>query len=187
MSFLEVMTRTFVGRRPDFLLRCHLSLRQLESDDWTHHVLMDDRPMGVAHANRKLADHEARGEWVWVLDDDDVCCYPGLIDDVRWFARTACPDAVIVRARWAQRDLVLPPDDLWGERLVEGKVGTPCVITRRDIWNQYRVNWGCRYAGDFDYINGLFDAGLDIAWLDVVAAEVPAVNLGRSGKENGNG
>ena len=183
MSFLEVVTRTFVGRRPDLLLRCHLSVRQLGSSNWLHNVLVDDRLMGVAHANRKLADLEARGEWVWVLDDDDVCCHPGLIGDLQWLVETLSPDAIIVRARWKQRDdLVLPPEELWGKRPIEGTIGTPCVITRRDIWNQYRVNWGKRYAGDFDYIDGLFDAGLNIAWLDVVAAEIPVVSLGRSGK-----
>lgn len=183
MAFLEVVTRTFVGRRPDLLLRCHLSLRKLESDDWSHRVLLDMQRMGVAHANRELANLEAHGEWVWVLDDDDVCCHPGLIGDLRWMVDTLCPDAVIVRAQWAQREgLVLPPDELWGKRLIEGTIGAPCVITRRDIWNQYRGCWGARYAGDFDYINGLFDAGLNIAWLDVVAAEIPKVNSGRSGK-----
>ena len=180
-AFLEVVTRTFVGRRPDLLLRCHRSLVQL-GPGLKHSILVDHAPLGVPYANRKLSTFEATGDWVWVLDDDDVCSYKHLIQDLKWLAETVCPDAVIVRAMWLQRDgLVLPPDEMWGKRPVLGKIGTPCVITRGDVWNEYRVNWGERYAGDFDYIDGLFDAGLDIAWLDVVAAEVPQVNSGRAG------
>ena len=187
MSFLEVMTRTFVGRRPDFLLRCHLSLRQLEDDNWSHRILVDMQRIGVAHANRWLAAHEARGEWVWVLDDDDVCCHPALIGDLRWMVDTLGPDVVIVRNRWREPERVLPSDEVWGKRPKMGEIGCSCVISRRDIWNQYRGNWGEAYAGDFDYINGLFDAGLNVAWLDVVAAEIPRINSGRSGKEKGDG
>ena len=180
-AFLEVVTRTFVGRRPDLLLRCHRSLLELEDDAWTHTVLVDPAPFGVGAANGKLASFEAQGDWVWVLDDDDVCCHPGLVGALLWLAETRCPDAVIVKGRWVERDIVLPQPAVWGKRPAEGQIGAPCVITRRDVWNEHRHNWGERYAGDFDFIDGLFDAGLEIAWLDMVVVEVSAANNGRPG------
>lgn len=188
-EYLQIVTRTFVGRRPDLLLRCHRSLWALKSGEWRHDIIVGMKPVGVARANVRLRDVDATGEWVWVLDDDDVCCRPTLIQDIKMLCDKSDrvllgergPDVIVVKCRWVQHDTVLPNDTIWGTIPKEGQIGAPCVITRGVVWNEMRDNWGERYAGDFDYINALFSASLNIVWLDIVAAEIPQINLGRAG------
>lgn len=174
--YLEVLTRTF-GSRPKQLARCRASLEILSSDDWVQRVIVDEKARGVSWANRNLSTIKAKGDWVWVLDDDDLCCYADLLADLGEIVAAERPDAVMVRVYHGKFGM-LPPYERWGERPIMGQVGGSCVISRRDIWNRYRNGWTETYAGDFWYINGLWDAGLKIVWLPVTAAFQPLQNNG---------
>jgi hypothetical protein len=174
MAFLEVLTRTF-GERPGLLARCQASLEQLEDGDWTQRILVDKERRGVARACRRLARVEATGEWVWVLDDDDLCRYRGLVGMLR--SQPDEIDAVMVRVQHGTFGL-LPPRDRWGQEPVCGQIGPSNVIVRRETWQRYREGWTDAYTGDFAYIHGLWEAGVRFAWVDVLAAEQPEAMQG---------
>lgn len=166
--FLEILTRTFPGR-PYYLKRCQESLTHLRDPDWSQRIIMDEAGRGVEWANANMGTIQADGDWIWVLDDDDVCCYYDLIGDLKALVRKTKPDIVIVRSYHAQWNM-LPPYERWLQRPIMGQIGPSCVVVRRDVWNAFHHAWTPTYAGDFWYINTLWDAKLKIAWLPITAA-----------------
>lgn len=177
IPFLEVLTRTF-GQRPMCLSRCRESLDLLRDPDWVQRLIVDDGARGVAWANRNLSTVEARGRWVWLLDDDDLCSDAELIAHLRGVVAAEKPDVVAVRVyhgRWG----MLPPCDLWGQGPVHGKIGPSNVIVRQEVWNRYRDAWPADYAGDYHFISALWGGGLRWSYLPIIAAYQPAQNYGK--------
>ena len=179
MPFLEIVTRT-CGTRPGMLERNQDSLKRLADPDWTQTLVVDDQQRGVAWAVGNLRNVEATGEWVWVLDDDDVCVDVGLIGELR-AAVALCanpPDVVMVKALHSKYGM-LPSSGNWMRAPVCGNIGTSCYIVRRDVWNATHDAWVEKYAGDFEYIRHLWETpGLVFRWLDTVAAWYPQQSLG---------
>lgn len=172
--FLEVITRTF-GQRGTLLDRCKESVALL-GPEVAQRILVDEGARGVAWANHNLATVEASGEWVWVIDDDDLVSDAGMVEQLRRAAEEQ-PDVVMVRVvhgKWG----MLPPGTDWGHRPIMGRIGGSCAIVRGEVWNKFRHAWQADYAGDFWFINTLWDAGLAFSWLPVIAAYQPWQNNG---------
>lgn len=176
--FLEIVTRTF-GRRPQMLARNQASLARLESDDWQQTLVVDDLGRGVAWACANLATVEARGEYLWVLDDDDVCCRQTLVDDLKGIvAQHDAPQVIMARAQHTLFGL-LPSNATWGHAPVCGDVGTSCFVVRRDVWEAHRSAWQAQYEADYLYIRHLWDTpGIAFHWWDALVAMYPQRSLG---------
>ncbi|NIP96555.1 MAG: glycosyltransferase family 2 protein [Akkermansiaceae bacterium] len=183
MAYLEVITRTF-GGRPELLARCTASLEALEDRDWVQRIVVDDERRGVAWAVGNLATIEAAGSWVWVLDDDDLCTFPGLIGAIRELEEAEAPDVIAVRVDHGEFG-ILPPDKRWRRAPARSWVSTPNVIVRRDVWERCRHGWTARYSGDFDFVSTLWWSGARWAWLDVVAAGQPVAMHGAAEERAG--
>ena len=84
MSFLDIVTRTY--KRPSMLAANVRSLQTQTDQDFTQAVLRDAVGMGIAAANAQLAHYTPTGRYVWVLDDDDICVYPSLVEDLKFLA-----------------------------------------------------------------------------------------------------
>lgn len=176
MAFLEVLTRTY-GGRPAMLARNVASLAKQTDPDYMHHVIVDHERRGVAWAVGNLANVEATGEWVWVLDDDDLCCHPTLIRELKEIDAAMMPDVIMVRALHEAFGM-LPGGANWGQAPVLGNIGTSCYIVRRYIWNLYRSRWLERYDGDYWWIHHLWSQGCEFYWHDVIAAHYPQQSTG---------
>lgn len=176
MPFLEILTRTIPGR--EWLLeRCQESVGLLRDPDYVQRVIRDEKVRGVSWANRNYATIEAVGEWVWLLDDDDLCSDADLIAKLRWVIAKENPDVILMRTvhgRWG----VLPDRERWGQRPVMGHIGPSCLAVKGAVWNAYRDCWTETYAGDFWFINDLWDAGLKVSWLPIIAGYQPHQNAG---------
>lgn len=112
------------------------------------------------------------GDWLWVLDDDDECCYPDLVADLRRIS-AANPSVSVVFVRMDHGpDLgVLPDDETWGGEPVHGHIGCSAYIVRRDIWQAHAHAFsGGHYASDFDFIKAVWDSHPTVYWLDVIAS-----------------
>lgn len=117
-----------------------------------------------------LSSVVAKGEYVWILDDDDECIMPGFVSGLRQLvAEQHRPDVVIVRMMHTGIG-VLPPEDLWGEPPQLGRIGTSAFIVRRDVWNNNRFRWVENYCGDYFYIAALWRNGYRFAWWDAIAS-----------------
>lgn len=174
--FLEVVTRTF--RRPKALAACMTSVALQSVSDHRHVVLHDDVGIGVTKANALLATYTPRAEYVWVLDDDDLCVDATLVASLRDVAWVLDPPAFVLKMDHGPELGVLPSWS-WEVAPVEGDIGCSAIVTRRDVWMLHRQAWASgRYASDFDFIAAVFDAhGPQIVWLDRVAS---ATQNGRS-------
>ena len=181
--FLDIVTRTIPGRER-LLARNMASLRALRDPDWSQRIIMDADRRGVAWAVGNLATVPAAGAWVWILDDDDLCTDPDLIGVLKAAAAAADPDVIMVRVDHGDHGL-MPPAPRWRRQPARGWCSCPNVITRADVWDQYRAGWSESYSGDFDYMAGLWAAGLRWAWLDRVVARQPAALNGATESEAG--
>ena len=164
------------------LARCNASLAALTDADWEQTVVIDRESRGVIWANTNLANVPATGQYVWVLDDDDLCALPSLVQDVRRVAEAEHPAAIMVRAAHTEFGII-PHDATWGGAPLLGDVSTSNLIVRADVWDAYRkrfADWQC-YAADYEFTRHLWQAGVPFRWLDIVAAYYPQRSTGLPG------
>ena len=180
MAFLEILTRTF-NQRPNLLAINQASLQRLTDPDWTQTMLVDEVGRGVSWANQSLAAHAPNlvGEWIWALDDDDTCIYPGLVGDLKAIAAEHDPDIVMVRMDHGN-GRILPSDLDWGYEPQMGRIGGSAPIVRRAVWQAHADAWGsARYESDFDFICALWAGQHNIYWHDVIASRVMRQSFGQ--------
>jgi hypothetical protein len=171
--FLEIITRTF-GKRPTWLAENQASLAGLT--DCAQTLVIDEQGRGTTWANQNLATVPATGEYVWVLDDDDVCVHPALVADLQALAPF---DVCMVRADHAVFG-VLPHEEHWRNPPVLCDIGFSNFVVRGPVWNAHRAKFATWdvYWADFMFIEHLFRQNLNIIWHDVIAARYPRRSLG---------
>lgn len=180
MALLEVVTRCY--RRPKMLAVNAASLDAQMCPDWAQTLLKDSKGIGVAAANAQLAQFDPYGEYVLVLDDDDMLVDRRLVLDLQRIVTTCgYPPAVIVRMDHGPLG-VLPDAAHWLEEPVQGRIGASAIITRRDVWMKHRAAWASgRYESDFDFIHSVWAEHQDhIVWHDVVASKVQRISRGEA-------
>lgn len=173
---LEILTR-HLSTRPTMLSRNQASLAALTGDDWVQTLLIDDVGRGVAWANEQLRDFTPTDNYVWILDDDDECIFPGLIEGLAAIVAEKQPDGVMVRMDHGPLG-ILPSNQGWGGVLWQGGVGCSALISSRALWMECRSAWGSHYAGDFDYVQAVQQSGARLFWWDVVASRVSRRSMG---------
>lgn len=175
--FLQVITRTF-GARPKALARNQEAMRAQTDPDFDHTIVVDPNPRGPVMADRNLAAFEATGDYVWVLDDDDLCTRPTLVAELKAIAEREYPDVIMVRAYhglWG----TLPRDENWQRPPVKGNVGWSCYIVRGQVWNAHREFIPVMAGADYYLLEHLWNApGLRWYWHDVTAAYYPTQSDG---------
>lgn len=176
MSTLEIVTRCY--KRPVMLAANQASLAALTDGDWTQTLLVDHVGIGVAAANAALAGFEPTGDYVWVLDDDDLCIYPELVYDIKMLQSGSAPDAIFVRFNHGWLG-VLPMPAFWRARPECGRIGGSGVIVRRDLWMRCRDAWRTeRYESDCDYLQAVYANATNIHWHDIIAGRVQRISRG---------
>lgn len=177
MAFLQVITRTF-GQRPALLAENRASLAALEDADWEQTLVVDEVGRGCAWANANLTTIPAAGDYVWVLDDDDVCADPALLAHLKGYSGTP---VIVCRATHA-RFGVLPHDRHWGRAPALGDCGWSNLFVRGDVWEAQRGYLArCDvYEGDYRFAAHLWAVVQPWAWCDIVAAHYPRVSAGAS-------
>lgn len=177
--FLEIVTRTF-GGRPTMLAENERSVRPLLWDA-LQVIVKDNQHAGVAAANAALANYTPTCRYVWLLDDDDLCIMPSLVDDLKYLDwRHASPPAIVVRMDHGPLG-VLPEKAHWGQAPVQGRIGASALITRQDVWMHCRQAWASgRYEADYDFAAAVWESyGTHIVWHDVVASRVQRISQGQ--------
>lgn len=178
MAYLQVITRTF-GKRPAMLKRNRESLEQLTSQDWEQTIVIDAEGRGVEWANANLATVEATGTYVWVLDDDDVCVLPELVDELKAIAYIS-PAPVVVMWAFHEKFGMLPDAGTWEKAPTLGKCGFSNFFVRGDVWDAERQafkGFAC-YSGDYEFANHLWKRGYKFYFHDALAAHYPQQSNG---------
>ena len=177
--FLEIITR-HLTTRPIMLTQQQASLAILTDSDWMQTLLIDDIGRGVPWANANLAICAPRlaGDYIWILDDDDLCIYPPLVNDLKAIVAKRDPDVVFVRMDHGA-DGILPDDENWGHAPVYGHIGTSAFIVRRSIWQAHACAWVAVRESDYTFIAHVWAAGPRVYWHDVIASRIQRCSEGR--------
>lgn len=173
--FLSIVTRCY--QRPTMLEANRESVCAQTDPDFEHILIIDREGAGLHAANQALASAMPAGEYVLILDDDDVLSDPEAIEVLKQAAADE-PALVIFRA---DHDIlgVLPKSAVWGRRPVRGGIGSCDFITRRDWWENYIGAFGVPKCGDFVFLNTMWQADPSVVWLDRQLAAVQRISHGR--------
>ena len=181
---MEVLTRCY--KRPSMLAHNQASLRAQTCSDWKQTLLVDTQGRGIAWASENMGMHGAAhlvGQYIWVLDDDDECIYPALVEELKAIAGEHNPDVIMVRMDHGPLGL-LPGPKNWGHSVSKGDVGASAYVVRQDVWRTCAMAWlPGEYASDFNFIAAIFAAGPVVYWHDVVASRVQRISRGAPEEE----
>jgi hypothetical protein len=125
------------------------------------------------------------GDWVWILDDDDVCIYDGLVKDVaRIASEQPATQVIMVRMDHGAWLGVLPDAVVWGNEPAHGHMGVSSYIVRRDVWKRHKAAFlSARYQSDYDFIADVWQEQPVIVWHDVIASRCPeGQSMGKVGE-----
>jgi glycosyltransferase involved in cell wall biosynthesis len=175
--FLEVLTRCY--KRPAMLAANQESLRRQTSGDWIQTVLVDDLGRGVAWANQRLGAYAPMlaGDYVWVLDDDDLCTRPTLVAELQSIVANYAPDVIMLRMDHGPLG-VLPDDSYWQAAPERGQIGISAFVVRRALWQRHADAWLPNYDSDYDFIAEVLEDTEHVIWHDVIASRVQRISHG---------
>jgi hypothetical protein len=198
VPFLEVLTRCY--KRPAMLAANQASLREQTDGDWVQTLLVDDVGRGIGWSSENMGAHAPFlvGEYIWILDDDDLCICPTLVADLKSIVAEHNPDVVMVKMDHGKA--VLPGPSMWGCDPEYGQIGVSAYIVRRSLWQRhagaFSPGW---YGSDYSFINSIFGNGNNpiqgwavwmpkarIYWHDCIASRVQVQSFGKAeGDTNG--
>lgn len=155
------------------------SLRRQTSEDWIQTVLTDDLGRGVEWANQRLGAYAPMlaGDYVWVLDDDDLCTRPTLVEEIAGIVANYAPDVIMLRMDHGPLG-VLPNDEHWQRPPERGQIGVSAYVVRRELWQRHADAWQPTYASDFDFIAAVLEDTPHVIWHDVIASKVQRISRG---------
>lgn len=167
MPFFSIVTRT-ISERAHVLARNQAALQAQTCQDFEQIVLLDTEHLGAAATHLKFHALEPRGEYVWVIDDDDYLADERVLESVyhalRYpLERNMPPFAIVkVKHKWA----ILPEPEYWDKGAVPlNHIGSSGVVARRDVWMEKRTNWTDWYGGDWKFVESLFKDYAPL-WID---------------------
>ena len=179
MAFLEVLTRCY--QRPKMLKHNIDSLLCQTCDDWQQTLLIDEVGRGVGASYLELARYadDLEGEYIWILDDDDMCIRNTLVNELRQIAESHNPDVIMLKMNHLERGIL--PSSNWKESPKMGDIGCSAYVVRRDVWAAHSVEFERGdYSNDYYFISSIFDDDtVDIFWHDVIASQVQRISVGQ--------
>ena len=184
MTFLTVVTRCY--KRPDMLVENMTSLEGQTDPDYEQLFIVDFEGRGIGWANRALGTVEPAGEYVMVLDDDDMLTNDRAIElmkaatpKIQRYGRPTIerPDMLIFKASHDGLG-ILPSPAIWGKRPLKGHIGSCDFISRRDVWERHIHRFGVDEGGDYAYLHAVWMDRPKVVWLDEVLAGVQRISHG---------
>jgi len=175
--FLSIVTRCY--KRPYMLEQNRKSVAAQTCQDFEHIFLVDDIGRGVGWANGQFHRHrdEPRGDYVLMLDDDDVLSEPTAIEHLKEAAVNS-PDLVMCKFDYGSYG-ILPTPEMWQMKWPkQTHVGTSCFITRRDIWHDNVQCFEREIAGDYWFLYSIWPDLQHTKWLDFVIGRVQRISRG---------
>ena len=138
MPFLEILTRTF-NQRPIMLGINQASLEEQTDDDWIQTLLVDEERRGIGWSHENMARYAPKlvGDYIWCLDDDDMCICETLVSDLKAIVAEHDPDVVMVRMNHGNGRII--PGYNWGSRPIYGQVDVTSSIVRRRLCVRVRA------------------------------------------------
>jgi glycosyltransferase involved in cell wall biosynthesis len=173
--FLTVVTRCY--RRPKLLDRNLESLAMQSCQDYQHLFIIDHVGEGVGAANKALSLANPAGEYVLVLDDDDLFTDPDAIAMLKEYAVTE-PDLIVFKADHGELG-ILPSARVWHRRPRPGEIGSCDFVTRCDWWQRHIAAFGAPEQGDYAFLMSMWADAPAVTWLDHQLTAVQRISRGK--------
>lgn len=181
--FLTIVTRCH--RRPELLAGNIASVNAQTDKDIEHVLIPDFSGKGIPHANKLLYRdrHRVRGEYVYILDDDNELVDRKLVARLKRAADVNDqPHVFVVRGLRPTGEIkVFPDSDAWASRkLVKKTTNAHCYVVRGDVWKKHIKSFGypATLSGAWKFPKALIrEGGYRFVWLDIRAGR--SVQLGR--------
>jgi hypothetical protein len=170
MVFLSIITRCY--KRPKMLAQLRRSLDAQTCQDFEHIQIIDDVGIGVEEANRRLTDVEIRGQFAYVLDDDNELADDEFVASLKEIVKHYRPDVIMVRSENGGLG-ILPMPGVWGKAPIQGQVDMLNFVVSADVYRAHAAAFDNGYCGDYHFINDVFQRGAyRVYWHDTVVARI---------------
>jgi glycosyltransferase involved in cell wall biosynthesis len=170
---VTILTRKHGNNRPTLFKKHRESLLKLKGK-FQQIFIEDKKGLGMLAANSsfQLAVPIIKGDWVYLLDDDD-----GIIDvDIISKIQHLDCDVVICKAKIG--GLIYPPNEVWEMQPQRAKIGGSNIFVKKHIFAQNIIHFSHKQMGDFEFINVLWNKGYKFNFIDTIAMETYKVSRG---------
>lgn len=174
-AFLTCYTPTF--RRPTLLAQCIQSV-QSQQELVQHVIVPDEVGLGWGvFTDVKNHAHKCTGQYVHFLSDDCALLDDLASRDLRRFADDAEYPAVII---WKGQypDSVCPWQPMHTRPRL-GHINLGNFVVRLDVWLANKDTWIADYAGDFYFVDSLWERGHNFSWMDRIGWRTLAIMNGQ--------
>ncbi len=178
--FLTILTRCY--KRPNMLEKCKKSIDDQTLQDYEQIFIIDNIGRGRPYANKafEIAQREyyIRGQYVMILDDDDIIIDKGFIQQMKTFVDNSRHSAIIFQGKVGNK--ILPPDHLFGrEQPRSCQIGSFSIVVRKDVFNRHLPKFGSDNAiGDFKFIESIWkEDPFAVKWYKKLCCETQRVSL----------
>ena len=180
---LSIITRCY--GRPIGLRRNKLSVRKQTRYDYERVLLVDKTGIGINAADARMAAEAPaliNGDYVYILDDDDLLIDNQFVDHIHAIAQAHDPDIIMVRSDNGRLG-ILPSAAVWEKKPQPGRVSVLNYVVKAEIWKRHAPAFATHPtdAGDAMFIVELFRHDYSVYWLDLVVAMTGPV----SGRNHG--
>ena len=176
--FLSIVTRHFY-KRPELFKRCCESISQQTDQDFEHIIIKDEISVGSHQANTLFHKNKEKvnGEYVFMLDDDDVLTSGELISDIKKVVVEHQADLIFIKMLAGGQ--IIPSDEIWMKNEIkEGHIGTSCVVVKNELWKEHIEKFSAKQTGDFEFIKVILKKAQKIVWLDGMYSKTIQVSHG---------
>ena len=167
--------------RPKMQQACIDSVKAQTCKDYSHLLFEDDKTKngyGRDKADARLREASPLdGDYIMVLDDDDMLVYDKFVAEFREAVAKSDPDVVIFKGRVGDTD-ILPSSGWWGKPPQLGGIGSFCFAVKKALWVKYIGNWGPTF-GDHTFIRECYLNTDKVLWIDKIIATTQRISGGK--------
>jgi len=186
VGFLTVVTRCF--KRADKLDKNQRSLTNQTDPDYDQVLIHDDVGIGMLEANRVLNTykHLIKGEYVLILDDDDMMLDDNFIANLK----SHNEDIVLFRMRYT----CCGPDRynyIGGKEENEhgprfGRIGASCMVVTNEVYQKHIYAFIKDSGGDYQFLQEILNEKFKYTKCHLGEVEVTAIqDIGGGQPDNG--
>lgn len=176
--FLTIITRRMDGKRLELFENHKRSIAPFILDI-EQCLIIDKHKLGMWVANTSFQLPEIRGEYVYLLDDDDFILNNYFILELKK-ASINRPGVIVFKMyiRNGDGDEIFPK--IWNRKdFKRGQIGGSCFVIRNDLFKKYINHFSHERMGDWEFItNVLRDENIKVEWIDSIMAETGRVSRG---------
>ncbi len=174
MPFMSFVTRCC--KRPEPLERCRASVLQQSDKDFEHILIFDEVGRGISWANQQFYVNRQRvkGDYVYLLDDDDYLIEPNFISLIKQIVARESPDVIMVKMQTEAH--IFPTPDVWRKKPILGSIGTSCFCVSNPVYQKHIKEFGRRSCGDIAFIRSVFNDAYKIYWFDKIISRIDAAH-----------